>query len=240
MPTPNPVNSVAKPGAKVLIVEDDLVTRHYLARTLEGHGHMVQEAPTGQDGLTMASKVPPDIVLLDLGLPDIEGTEVIRRLRDWYYGPIVILSLRGQEQDKVSALDAGADDYLTKPFGVPELMARMRVALRHQAAVSAESSPVFSLDNLSVDFHRRKVSVGEKEIHLTPIEYNLLAVLARQAGRVVTHGQLLKEVWGPQYSKETNYLRLYVKQLRDKIEPNPSTPRFLITEAGVGYRMADE
>jgi len=232
----SPNNESASNDATVLIVEDDLVTRHFLARTLEGKGYKIVETANGEEGLRQASNIVPDVVLLDLGLPDIEGLQVVRRLREWSSVPIIILSLRGQEKDKVEALDAGADDYLTKPFGIPELLARLRVALRNKSSNAAKSS-VLTVGSLSIDLAKRKVLVNEKEVRLTPLEYNLLATLARNAGKVVTHRQLLQEVWGPQYTTETNYLRLYIKQLRDKLEDDPSQPRYLLTEAGIGYRL---
>jgi two-component system KDP operon response regulator KdpE len=227
-------NSQSSPT--VLIVEDDLVTRHFLARTLERCGYKIVETANGEDGLRQASSIIPDVILLDLGLPDIEGIHVIRRIREWSNVPVIILSLRGQEKDKVEALDAGADDYLTKPFGISELLARLRVALRHKSHVSSKSA-IITVDGLSIDLAKRKVSINNNEVRLTPIEYNLLAALARNAGQVVAHRQLLQEVWGPQYTTETNYLRLYIKQLRDKLETNPSQPRYLLTDAGMGYRL---
>lgn len=224
----------------ILVIEDDLVTRHYLARTLESHGCQVIEASNGETGLQYASTNPPDALVLDLGLPDIEGIEVIRRLREWTNLPIIILSLRGHDDDKVAALDAGADDYLTKPFSVPELLARLRVALRRSSSENKMKTSVFSFGSVSVDLLKRKVWRHTEEVRLTPIEYNLLAILVRHAGQVVTHKQLLKEVWGPQYEKETNYLRLYLKQLRHKLEDDPTQPRWLLTEMGVGYRLTEE
>jgi two-component system KDP operon response regulator KdpE len=180
----------------------------------------------------------PDIILLDLGLPDIDGLEVTRRLREWSDVPIIVISAREQEQDKIKALDAGADDYLTKPFGAGELMARIRVAMRHRALREAgQQESVFILGNLRVDLIRRQVFLKEKEVHLTPIEYKLLTVLIKNAGKVLTHSQLLKEVWGPPYLKETQYLRVYMTQLRHKLEADPARPRFLINEPGIGYRL---
>jgi two-component system KDP operon response regulator KdpE len=175
--------------------------------------------------------------LLDLGLPDLDGMEVIQRLREWTRVPIIILSARGQETDKVAALDLGADDYLTKPFGVPELMARIRVALRHAARGSSDADPVFVSDELKVDLVKREVLLSGKEIKLTPIEFKLLALLVKHAGKVVTQGQILKEVWGPGHDDQSHYLRVFVHQLRQKLEPVPAKPKFLITEAGVGYRL---
>ena len=180
----------------------------------------------------------PDIILLDLGLPDIDGLEVTRRLREWSDIPIIVLSAREQEQDKIKALDAGADDYLTKPFGAGELLARIRVAMRHKVMrQDTTGEPVFILANLRVDMSQRQVFLDEQEVHLTPIEYKLLTVLIQNAGKVVTHSQLLKEVWGPSYSKETQYLRVYMTQLRHKLESDPARPLFLINEPGIGYRL---
>ena len=202
------------------------------------HGYRLIEAAAGKEGIVQAATQQPDLMILDLGLPDIDGMEVIRQVREWSQMPILILSARGQEHEKVTALDAGADDYLTKPFGVDELLTRLRVALRHAARGQAEpGEPVFVLDALRVDLARRQVFVGEAEVHLTPIEYRLLTTLIKYAGKVVTHRQLLKEVWGPDSVFETQYLRVYMAQLRRKIEADPARPRFLLTEPGLGYRL---
>jgi two-component system KDP operon response regulator KdpE len=183
----------------------------------------------------------PDIVILDLGLPDIDGLEVIRRLREWTAVPIIVLSARGQERDKIAALDAGADDYVSKPFGVGELLARMRVVLRHAARNSTDAAEsTFAVGDLHVDLALRRVTVAGREVHLTPIEYRLLTTLIRYAGKVVTQQQLLKEVWGPQYAEQAHYLRVYVAQLRRKLEADPARPRYVLTEPGVGYRLASE
>jgi two-component system KDP operon response regulator KdpE len=184
-----------------------------------------------------ASTRAPDLILLDLGLPDVDGVEVTRRLRQWSATPIIVLSARGQENDKIDALDAGADDYLTKPFGTGELLARMRVALRNAARTSRDGDPVFTVDELRVDLGARRVFVGEAEVHLTRTEYNLLATLVKHAGRVLTHRQLLKEVWGPGAVGESHYVRVYMGQLRHKLERDPARPRYLLTETGVGYRL---
>jgi two-component system KDP operon response regulator KdpE len=194
------------------------------------------EAETARDGLAQAAARAPDLVLLDLGLPDEDGHSVVQRLREWAEMPIIVISARGQEEDKIKALDGGADDYLTKPFGVGELLARIRVALKHAANTGAGSSQ-FTVGDLKVDFARRQVFVGEKEVHLTPIEYKLLALLIKHGGRVVTHRQLLREVWGPGSTDNTQYLRVYMGQLRQKLERNPSRPAYLLTEPGVGYRL---
>ncbi|MEW6586202.1 MAG: response regulator [Nitrospirota bacterium] len=222
----------------ILLIEDEPQMQRFLRIILQGHGFSLVESTTGQDGLMQAATRSPDIVLLDLGLPDVDGLEVTRRLREWSDVPIIVISAREQEQDKIKTLDSGADDYLTKPFGAGELLARIRVALRHKAMRQAgQEEPVFILGDLRVDLTQRRVFLNEKEVHLTPIEYRLLTVLIRNAGRVVTHSQLLKEVWGPSYSNETQYLRVYMTQLRHKLEADPTRPRFLINEPGVGYRL---
>lgn len=222
----------------ILLVEDEPQMRRFLRVTLQSHGYRLVEAITGQEGLMQATTRNPDVVLLDLGLPDLDGLEVTQRLREWSVVPIIVLSAREQEQDKIKALDAGADDYLTKPFGAGELLARIRVALRHRAMQYAEQNePVFILENLRVDLAKRQVFLNEVEVHLTPIEYRLLATLIKNAGKVVTHSQLLKEVWGPPYMNQTQYLRVYMAQLRHKLEADPARPRFFMNEPGVGYRL---
>ncbi len=208
---------------------------------MQGHGYRVIEAITGTEGLAHAAAHQPALILLDLGLPDIDGLEVTQRVREWSELPIIVLSARGQENDKIAALDAGADDYLTKPVGVGELLARMRVALRHaERTVQGQSDPVFAVGDLRVDLARRQVVVGGTEVHLTPIEYKMLATLIQHAGKVVTHNQLLNAVWGAAYATETPYLRVYMGQLRHKLEADPARPRYLITEPGVGYRLRAE
>ncbi len=233
-----PASGSANP-AKVLVIEDEQEIRRFLRASLVHHGYELVEAADGQSGLRQAASQPPDLVILDLGLPDIDGMEVIRSLRGWSRMPIIVLSARGREAEKVNALDAGADDYLTKPFSVGELLARMRVALRHAVALGAENDePVFSVGALRIDLGCRQVFVDEREVHLTPIEYRLLTTLAKHAGKVITHRQLLKEVWGPESVFETHYLRVYMAQLLRKIEADPARPRFLLTEPGIGYRLA--
>ena len=226
----------------VLVIEDDPPIRRFLRTSLTGHGYDVVEADAGQQALALAAQQPPDLVVLDLGLPDLDGIEVIRRLREWLAAPIVIVSARGQEKDKVAALDAGADDYLTKPFGAGELLARLRVALRHAATLAAQSAPAttFAVGDLKVDLSARRVFLAGAEIHLTPIEYKLLTTLIRHAGKVLTHKFLLQEVWGPPYLDQTHYLRIFMAALRRKIESVPARPRYLLTEQGVGYRLAEE
>lgn len=227
--------------ATILLIEDEPEIRRFLRATLPAHGFRLHEATTGRDGLAEAQARNPDLILLDLGLPDLEGGEVIRRIREWTATPIIVLSARDQEQVKVAALDLGADDYVTKPFGVNELLARMRAALRHIAGPPGEpAEPVFTLGDLKVDLGRRQVFVSGMETHLTPIEYKLLTTLIRYAGKVLTHRQLLKEVWGPLHVEEGHYLRVYMRQLRNKLEKNPAHPRYLVTELGVGYRLRTE
>jgi len=226
---------------RILLIEDDPQIRRFLRTSLGVQGYELIEAETGNDGLALAASQVPDVVILDLGLPDLEGIEVIRRLREWSSMPIIILSARGQERDKVANLDAGADDYLTKPFGMAELLARIRVALRRKLpAEEGKPVPVFALGDLKVDFERRRVFRGQEEIHLTPIEYKLLSVLVKYRGKVVTHSQLLKEVWGPAYTGQNPYLRIFILNLRRKLEDDPTRPYYLITEPGVGYRLRDE
>jgi two-component system KDP operon response regulator KdpE len=230
--------AVTKTQATVLIIEDEAPIRQFLRTTLLTQGFQVYEATTGKDGLAQAAARTPDVIVLDLGLPDVNGLEVTRQLRSWTSVPIIVLSARNQEHDKVAALDLGADDYVTKPFGVGELLARMRVALRHAVRVDGgPPEPVFTSGNLRVDLDKRMVWIGDREVHLTPVEYKLLASLVRHAGKVLTHRQLLQEVWGPHHTQDAHYVRIYVRQLRNKLEPNPAHPRLLITETGVGYRL---
>lgn len=222
----------------LLVIEDEPQIRRFLRATFTANGYRLLEATTGQDGLVQAATRQPELVILDLGLPDIDGLEVTRRLREWTTMPIIVLSARGQETDKIAALDAGADDYMTKPFGVGELLARVRVSLRHAMRTSRDPEPaVFTVGDLQVDMSQRQVYVAAQEMHLTPIEYRLLTTLIRHAGQVVTHHQLLTAVWGPGYTHETHYVRVYMGQLRHKLETNPARPRYLLTEPGVGYRL---
>jgi two-component system KDP operon response regulator KdpE len=222
----------------ILLIEDEPQMRRFLRITLQSHGYRFVEAATGREGLMQATTRNPDVVLLDLGLPDLDGLEVTKRLREWTQTPIIVISAREQEQDKVKALDTGADDYLTKPFNAGELLARIRVALRHALRDrSGRHEPVFVLDNLRVDLAQRQVFLDDKEVHLTPIEYKLLTVLIRHAGKVITHRQLLTEVWGPAHADEVQYLRVYMTQLRHKLEADPARPRFFLNEPGVGYRL---
>ncbi|HEY8945833.1 MAG TPA: response regulator [Polyangiaceae bacterium] len=220
----------------ILVVEDDAQMRRFLRVSITSNGYRLVEAETARDGLVQAAARSPDVILLDLGLPDEDGHVVVQRLREWAQMPIIVISARGQEDDKIKALDGGADDYLTKPFGVGELLARIRVALKHAASTGAGSSQ-FAIGELKVDLARRQVFAGDKEIHLTPIEYKLLALLVKYSGRVVTHRQLLREVWGPGSTEHTQYVRVYMGQLRQKLERTPSRPEYLLTEPGVGYRL---
>jgi two-component system KDP operon response regulator KdpE len=230
---------MALPEPLALIVEDEPELQRFLRATLIANGYRCTTTPSGEQALADAAAKNPDIVLLDLGLPDIDGLEVTRRLREWSRTPIVVISARGQEADKVAALDGGADDYLTKPFGASELLARMRVALRHAARAGDDPGSVVETGDLKIDMPLRRVSVAGKEVRLTPIEYKLLATLARSIGKVITHRQLLREVWGAPYMGQTHYLRVYMAQLRHKLETNPARPRYLLTEPGVGYRLRE-
>jgi two-component system, OmpR family, KDP operon response regulator KdpE len=226
------------PQPLVLVVEDEPQLMRFLRATLPAHGYRLAEAVTGAQALVEAQTRQPDLVLLDLGLPDLDGIEVTRWLREWTSVPIVVVSARGQERDKVQALDSGADDYLTKPFGTDELLARMRVALRHAARVAGGGGDsVYEAGNLRVDLGARLVYRRGEEVRLTRTEYRLLAALVQHAGKVLTHRQLLREVWGPGASSETHYLRVYMAQLRHKLEDDPARPRHLLTETGVGYRL---
>ncbi|MBK6691470.1 MAG: response regulator [Myxococcales bacterium] len=222
----------------VLVVEDEPSMAKFLRTSLSTEGYRVVLAATGAEALALARTHNPDVVLLDLGLPDMDGMDVTKALREWSTRPIIIISARGQEEDKVRALDVGADDYLTKPFGTSELLARMRVALRHSQRVrEGRTEPVLAVGDWRVDLDKRQVFAGEREVHLTPNEYKLLAYLMKNAGKVLTHRQLLKEVWGPAYATQTHYLRVYMVQLRHKLEAEPAEPRRLLTEPGVGYRL---
>ncbi|MDR3640566.1 MAG: response regulator [Humidesulfovibrio sp.] len=225
---------------QVLVIEDEAPIRCFLRAYLESQGFRFIEAENGEEGLGLAASHQPAIILLDLGLPGMDGLEVIRRIREWTNTPLIVLSARGKEQDKIDALDAGADDYLIKPFGVGELAARMRVALRHTAGTGTDKpEPVFRVGDLMVDLAARRVHLAGAEVHLTPIEFKLLAFLVRHSGKVVTHRQLLKEVWGSTREDQAHYPRIYVHQLRHKIEQDPARPRFLRTETGIGYRLEE-
>lgn len=231
MTSPNPV---------VVVIEDDPQMRRFLRTSLRAQGFQIFEAETGRRGLVEAGTRKPDLIIVDLGLPDMDGVEVVAALRRWTTLPIIILSARSTEQHKIEALDAGADDYLTKPFGLGELLARIRVALR-RAALNPQGSPsdVFTTGGLSVDLQKRQVSLDGKLIHLTPIQYRLLALLVRHAGKVLTHRQILNDVWGPANLDNAHYLRIYMSQLRQKLEADPTRPQYLLTESGVGYRLRE-
>jgi two-component system, OmpR family, KDP operon response regulator KdpE len=223
----------------VLVVEDEPQMRRFLRASLGTEGYRVREAWTVADGLREVAAEHPDAVLLDLGLPDGDGLDLVRRVREWSSVPIIVVSARGREEEKVAALDAGADDYLPKPFGTKELLARLRVALRHSRAAIAPESPVLEVGPLRMDLERREVTVEGRPVRLTPIEWRLLTLLARHAGRVLTHAQILREVWGPNAASHSHYVRVYMAELRKKLEADPSRPRLLLTEPGVGYRLAD-
>jgi two-component system KDP operon response regulator KdpE len=231
---------VDHPGPLVLLIEDEPPMRRFLRTALTARDYRLIEAGTAREGLAQATGRNPDLILLDLGLPDRDGLDVTREVREWSAVPIIVLSARGREQDKVAALDLGADDYLTKPFGVDELLARIRVALRHAALPPGPPDPIFEVADLRVDLAARRIWRGGTEVHLTPPEYKLLTTLIRHAGKVLTHRQLLKEVWGTGYVNQSHYVRVYVGQLRQKIEADPTRPRVLLTEPGVGYRLKDE
>ncbi|QWF72298.1 response regulator [Methylomonas paludis] len=229
---------MAKSDPVIIIIEDDPPIRRFLRTSLSTQGFTVFEAETGKQGIIEAGVRKPDLLILDLGLPDLDGVEVIKAVRAWSSVPIIVLSARNSEQHKIDALDAGADDYLSKPFGFGELLARIRVALRH-ALRTAElgQSDIFVSANLKVDLQNRLVFIDEQEVHLTPIQYRLLTVLIKHAGKVLTHQQILKEVWGPSYQENAHYLRIYMSQLRQKLEAEPTQPKLLLTESGVGYRL---
>jgi two-component system KDP operon response regulator KdpE len=229
---------MSKTNPVIIVIEDDPPIRRFLRTGLSTQDFTVFEADTGKQGIIEAGVRKPDLVILDLGLPDMDGVEVIKAIRAWSTIPIIILSARSSEQHKIDALDAGADDYLTKPFGFGELLARIRVALRHAIRPMEHiQADIFVTANLKVDLHNRLVSIDEQEIHLTPIQYRLLVALVKQAGRVLTHQQILKEVWGPSYQENAHYLRIYMSQLRQKLEADPTQPKLLLTESGVGYRL---
>ncbi|HEX9636195.1 MAG TPA: response regulator [Acidobacteriota bacterium] len=237
---PPPADPEQPNAPLLLVVDDEPQLRRFLRATLPTHGYRLVEAATAAEALAETAARAPDLVLLDLGLPDLDGVEVTRRIREWSAVPIIVLSAREQERDKVEALDAGADDYLTKPFGTGELLARIRVALRHAGDAAGAEQHVFQAGALKVDLGARRVFVGATEVRLTRTEYRLLALLIKHAGKVVTQRQLLKEVWGPNAVEHTHYLRVYMAQLRHKLEADPARPRYLLTETGIGYRLQTE
>jgi two-component system KDP operon response regulator KdpE len=224
-------------GLRILVVDDEKAIRRFLRGALAGYGYEIVEAATGQEALQAAADRHPAVIILDLGLPDMDGLEVTRRLRDWTHTPIIILSVREQESDKIAALDAGADDYLSKPFGVGELSARIRAALRRAGAQRGPEESVFVCASLHIDYARRAVKLDGQELALTPNEYDLLRVLTTNAGSVLTHRQLLKQVWGQAYEEEAHLLRVNISNLRHKLEKDPAQPEFIHTESGVGYRF---
>jgi two-component system KDP operon response regulator KdpE len=227
-------------GARILIVDDEPGIATAVRRNLGAHGFAVQVAATGADALDQYAKQPPDLIILDLGLPDMDGTRIIEDIRATSSLPIIILSVRGEEREKVRALNLGADDYLTKPFGVNELLARVRVALRHAAHPSSGAEPVFRNGDLEVDLEHRRVAIGGQDVHLSPTEFDLLRALVAQPDRVLTDRMLLQQVWGPDYGSEAHYLHVYVGRLRKKIEADPQRPRHIVTEPGVGYRLVTQ
>lgn len=228
---------MSEQGLRVLVVDDERAIRRFLRAALTSQGHTVIEAETAQAGISAVTTERPDLIILDLGLPDLDGLEVVRRLREWSTTPIVVLSVRSHEDDKIAALDAGADDYITKPFATGELAARMRVAVRHATRHSTE--PIFRTGELTVDLARRVVLVAGREIDLTPVEYGLLKALITHAGKVLTHGHLLAQVWGPGYQTQRHLLQVNVSNLRRKLEADPTRPRYIVTEPGVGYRLIE-
>jgi two-component system KDP operon response regulator KdpE len=224
----------------ILVIEDEPEIRRFLRSSLDAEGYRVVESESGAQGVTDAGTHKPDLVIVDLGLPDIDGVVVIRRIRNWSPMPIIVLSARAREQAKIQALDAGADDYVTKPFGIGELIARIRVALRHASRAGSSGATTVRFGNVEANLESRRVTRAGSEIHLTPIEFRLLACLVQHLGLVVTHRQLLREVWGPSHVEHTHYLRIYMKQLREKLEDDAVRPRHLLTETGVGYRLVAE
>jgi two-component system, OmpR family, KDP operon response regulator KdpE len=225
-------------GPIILVIDDESQIRRMLRLSLEAHGYQVREATTAQEGLQQASLARPDVVILDLGLPDMDGLDALKRLREWSRTPVIVLSVKNSEQDKIELLDAGADDYVTKPFSMGELLARLRTALRH--SLPDASDGIFKTGDLMVDFAKRMATKSGTELKLTPTEYSLLRFLTQHAGKVVTHNQIIHELWGLQSQPDQSYLRVYVLQLRRKIEDDPSNPRLLITEPGVGYRLLSD
>ena len=231
------MNETAALKPSALIIDDELQIRRLLRVCLEAKGYKISEAATGQEGITQAAQYPPDVVILDLGLPDMEGVTVLKRLREWTNVPVVVLSVRDREEDKIAALDNGADDYVTKPFNSGELLARLRVAQRH--AQPQPENAVFRSGQLEVDLANRAVRLNGKPVKLTATEYSLLRLFVQHAGKVLTHRQILREVWGPNYVEQTHYLRVYMTHLREKLEAQPSAPTLLITEPGIGYRLME-
>lgn len=224
----------------VLVIEDEVEIQRYLEQSLTPNRYRVILAPDGRIGMQQAIAAHPEIIILDLGLPDMDGQDVVKQIRGWSQVPIIVLSARGQEQQKIEALENGADDYLTKPFSMPELLARMRVALRHARRIKEGKTEVFSYNRLKVDLESRVVTLGDRVMHFTPIEYQLLSILVKHAGKVVTYSQLLKEIWGKHSPENNNYLRIHVQHLRQKLKDDPLKPTYIITEPGIGYRLRGE
>jgi len=224
----------------ILIIEDEPEIRKFLKAALTSHDYSPTFAETAKEGIKLITMHPPELVILDLGLPDMDGLDVIKTVRDWSTTPIIVLSARGQEKDKVMALELGADDYLTKPFGIPELLARLKVALRHSQRPASVTSPIVESGDIYIDLEKRQVKVRDREVHLTPTEYKLLSLLVKHAGKVVTHQQLLKEVWGKNSTENSHYLRVYAQHLRRKLGDDPMRPRYIITETGIGYRLKSD
>jgi len=222
-------------GLRILIIDDETQIRRFLRVALTGNGYIVKDVGTGKEGLDVVAKFSPDLVILDLGLPDIDGLDVVHQLREWSKVPVIILSVKEQETDKITALDSGADDYVTKPFAMGELLARMRAAMRHNAGDQEQS--VLQFKDLSIDIEYRRISIDDNEVKLTLTEYEIVKNLAVNAGKVITHRMLLRAVWGPSYENEVQYLRVYISQIRHKLEHDPSRPKHIITEPGVGYRL---
>jgi two-component system, OmpR family, KDP operon response regulator KdpE len=225
-----------KDNATVLIIDDEIQIRRFLKMSLEAYNYKVIEAKTGEEGIMHLASLKPDLILLDLGLPDMDGKDFLLKLREWSNIPVIILTVKDSEQDKITLLDAGADDYLTKPFSIGELQSRIKVALRHNLGTDLKDN-IFKTGNLKIDFSKRLVFVDDKKIKLTPTEYSFLTLLAKHAGKVVTQAQIMREIWNPNLEDETQYLRIYVLQLRRKLEKDPSNPKIIITEPGVGYRL---
>ncbi len=225
-------------GGVILVIDDEQQIRRFIKISLESCGYKIVEAETGSKGITEAASTNPDLIILDLGLPDMDGLDFLKNIREWSSVPVIILTVKDSENDKVTLLDSGADDYLTKPFNINELKARIRVAFRHR--LKSEDTPVYKAGKLIIDFSKRIVKVNEKTVKFTPKEYALLSMLARNAGKVLTQNHILKELWGPYQDEESQYLRLYILQIRRKIEDDPSNPKIIITEPGVGYRLVDE
>lgn len=226
-----------KPAIPVLVIEDELEIQRYLELSLQGQGYRVIIAPDGRIGLQQAVAARPELIILDLGLPDMDGQDIVKKIREWSHIPIIVLSARGQEQEKIGALENGADDYLTKPFSLAELLVRMKVALRHAKRDKDGKPEVFYYRKLKFDTEKRLVTFDSSPLHLTPIEYQLLSILVKYAGRVVTYSQLLKEIWGKYSAENNNYLRIHVQHLRQKLKDDPLKPIYIITEPGIGYRL---